>query len=218
MTRLFLLGLALAVAAHASAAPNVTNATQKGSLLVFPDVRIDTENGAAWNTLIRIQNDGALSIDVVCYWMDGNKNRVDFGLRLTANQAVWFDARSGHGTHQVNRFPAGPSNGFDNPYLITPPAVTEALDGSGPYFKGNLACFAVDTSAKHQVKWNHLSGIATVYHPAFGAYDYNAYAFFAPTGFDGAPVGTAGTLPLDGVAYDACPTYQIGQFTPVPVP
>ena len=45
----------LALAASASAAPNVTNATQKGSLLIWPDIRVDD----GWNTLIRIQNDGS---------------------------------------------------------------------------------------------------------------------------------------------------------------
>ena len=49
MRKLCLLGLALAFAGNAYAAPNVTNATQKGSLLIWPDIRID--NG--WNTLIR---------------------------------------------------------------------------------------------------------------------------------------------------------------------
>lgn len=129
---------------------------------------------------------------------------------------MWFDARTGRGTYQVNHFPTGPANGFDNPHLITPPFVDEAADGPGPYFKGSLACFAVDDGAEHQIKWNHLSGTATVYHQQSGAYEYNAYAFFAPTGADLQAIGTAGTLGLNGMEYDSCPLYQVGQFTPTP--
>jgi hypothetical protein len=221
MKKLSLLGVALALAANAYAAPNVTNVTQKGSLLLWPDIRIDD----GWNTLVRIQNDGSQDVDVKCYWMDGNKNRVDFVIPVTRNQPLWLDARTGNGTYQVNMFPQSAANGIDNPWLLGPfaapiPAATgqgglEALDNSGPYLKGLLICWAVDNGGQNQVKWNHLSGTATVYHPGFGAYEYNAYAFFVPTGLDLEPVGTAGTINLNGVEYDSCPQYMIGQFSPV---
>jgi len=207
MKKVWVLGIALAMAGTASAAPNVTNATQKGSLLIFPDIRVD----APLNTLIRIENDGSLDVDVLCYWMDGNKNRVDFIIPITKNQAVWFDARTGNGTHKVNPFPNGPANGFENPFLPAP-------DGPAPYFKGLLACWAVDGGAQNQVKWNHLSGTATVYAVGDGSYEYNAYAFFVPTGLDQEPVGVAGALNLNGVEYDSCPLYMISQFTPLNAP
>ncbi len=117
MKILCVLAVALAVAGGALAAPNVTNTTQKGSLLVFPDIRIDTDASGAWNTLVRLENDGSQDVGVKCYWMDGNKNRVDFVLPMTRNQAVWFDARTGNGTDQVNRFPTSSANGIDNPFL-----------------------------------------------------------------------------------------------------
>ena len=216
MRRIFLTGLAVLAAASASAAPNVTNASQKGSLLIFPDIRIDDEAGQPWNTLIRIQNDGGMNVDVVCYWMDGNKNRTDVAFEITKDQPFWFDARTGTGTHHVNPFPQTVANGFDNPYLLTPPATDEASDGPGLYYKGLLACWVTDPGHQNQVKWNHLSGTATVYHPTLGAYEYNAYAFFAPQGLDMQPIGVAGALKLDGMEYDWCPLYQIGQFTPIP--
>lgn len=213
MRRLAVLGLVLAMAGSAFAAPNVTNATQKGSLLIFPDIRVDPVNGQ-WNTLIRIANDGSSDVDVLCYWMDGNKNRVDLIFTITRNQPVWFDARTGFGTYKVNRFPAGPANGLDNPFLIGPGGATEATDNSGAYLKGLLACWAVDSGAQNQVKWNHLSGTATVWHDTGVAYEYNAYAFFVPIGLDLAAIGIPGTLNLNGVEYDSCPLYQIGQFSP----
>jgi hypothetical protein len=207
------LGFVLAVAASASAAPNVAQASQKGSLLVFPDIRIDNENGL-WNTLVRLQNDRNLALNVVCYWMDGNKHRVDFSFVITREQPVWFDARTGAGSNQVNRFPQGPAGGFDNPHLITPPATTEAADGAGPYLRGTLVCFVVEAAGQQQVRANHLAGTATLWHPTHGSFEYNAYAFFASAGVELGPVGTAGQLNLDGFFYDSCPLYQIGQFTP----
>ncbi|MGE3842250.1 MAG: hypothetical protein AB7I50_11740 [Vicinamibacterales bacterium] len=237
--------LALGFASSAFAAPNVTNVTQKGSLLIFPDIRVDDVRGnyaaPAWanrfDTLVRIQNDGSSDIDVKCYWMDGHKNRVDFIIPVTRNQAVWFDARTGRGSTQVNPFPTGAANGFTagnrHPFLEAggaldvvvsstvqvgtgaPNAYTAPLgDGYGPYRRGLLACWAIDGGAQNQVKWNHLSGTATVYGDLNGAYEYSAYAFFVPTGTDLASVGVAGVLNLNGLEYDACPLYQIGQFTP----
>jgi hypothetical protein len=226
-------GAALAIASSAFAAPNVTNASQKGSLLVWPDVRVDQ----GWNTLIRISNDGSSDVDVICFWMDGNKNRVDIIFTITRNQPVWFDAATGNGTYQVNPFPTSVANGFDNPFLlgptegtVPPNATVAAAEGlasyssaSGaantlifePYLRGMLACWAIDGGAQSQVKWNHLSGTATVYRPDVGAYEYNAYSFFVQTGQDLGPVGVPGTLNLNSVEYDSCPLYQIGQFSPV---
>lgn len=217
MKKLSLVCMLLVSASLVHAAPNVTSVTQKGSLLLFPDVRVDAEAAdplRLWNTLIRMQNDGTIDVNVKCYWMDGNKNRVDFGFSITRGQAFWFDARTGNGTFGVNPFPLVPANGIDNPHLITPPATTEAADGSGPYRKGLLACWAVDAGHQNQVKWNHLSGTATLYHPFLGAYEYNAFAFAVPTGIDLEPVGVPGTLNLNGVEYDSCPQYQMAQFTP----
>jgi len=231
MRKLFVTGLALTMATSAYAAPNVTNATQKGSLLIFSDIRVDDVLGnlanspqaAPFNTLVRIQNDGSSDIDLKCYWMDGHKNRVDFILPVTKNQPVWFDARTGRGSTQVNAFPAAAANGFTagnrHPFLeaggavAAPPAANANGDGFGPYRRGLLACWVIDGGAMNQVKWNHLSGTATVYNAA-SAYEYNAYAFFVPTGTDLDPIGVAGTLNLNGLEYDACPLYQIGQFTP----
>jgi hypothetical protein len=215
MRKLFLTGLALAMAASAYAAPNVANATQKGSLLIFPDIQVDDDE----NTIIRLQNDGSLAVDVKCYWMDGEKNRLDFIITLTKNQAIWFEARGGEGEpYQVNAFPEEDNNGLNWAVGVGNPL----LDGED---KGLLVCFAVDEGAMNQVKWNHLSGTATVIEEVeedddedFSSYEYNAYAFYVPPSvfapFDQAPVGDAGTLLLDGVRYDACPLYQIGQLSP----
>src|SRR5262249_17198480 len=87
---------------------------------------------------------------------------------------------------------------------------------------GELVCFAVNEAGSEQIRFNHLSGIAkivnftdtdaTQHHQAF---EYNAYAFKARAAVaEGAPVGTAGTIQLDGVNYDAFPAYLITEFPP----
>jgi hypothetical protein len=211
VSKLRLIGLMLALSSTAAfAAPNVTQVTQKGSLLIWPDIRVDGD----WNTIVRIQNDGVQPVTLVCYWLDGNKNRVDFTITLTINQAIWFDAKFGQGSLGGNPFPQGAANGFNNPYLVTPGYPDEASDPGGPYQRGMLACWAVDREIRRQVKWNHVAGTATVFRPGSGAYEYNAYAFFVPTGGDQDPIGTPGILKLDGLEYDACPLYQIADFMP----
>jgi hypothetical protein len=104
-----------------------------------------------------------------------------------------------------------------------------------------LACFAVDTEEQNQIKWNHLSGTATLVNFEEGtAYEYNAWAFYAVAGAEGLPVPPAildpmplpcdpakpqpdctptvdegdNVLGLDGVSYDRCPATLIGQFSP----
>jgi hypothetical protein len=239
MRKVCVLGLTLALALAATtayAAPNVANTSQKGSLQIWPDIRVDGN----WNTLVRIQNDGVSDVDITCYWMDGNKNRVDFNFPLTANAAVWFDARTGNGTFQINPFPNTPSNGFDNPFLITPPFTSENGTNNDnvpappqlnslPYPRGMLACWVVDAAGINQIKYNHISGTATVWHPTFGAYEYNAWSFFVNQGIDLQPVcggpqppcvPTPGVLNLNAIEYDQCPMFLLGQFTPegAPVP
>jgi hypothetical protein len=211
MRKLFAFGAALAMATSAYAAPNIAQNTQKGSLLIFPDIRVDTvvegnRTRSQFNTIVRLSNDGSLAVDVKCIWMDGNKNRTDFIVTLTKNQTIWFDAKGGDGTIPVNPMPYTAANGFDNPFLP---------GAAGPYYKGMLVCFAVDGGAMNQVKWNHLFGSATVFNGREGtAYEYTAYSFYVPSGSDQGPVGTAGTLNLNGLEYDACPLYMTGAMTP----
>jgi hypothetical protein len=200
MTRLFTLALVLAAASEVTAAPNVGQVTQKGSLLIFPDIDVRGSR----TTLVRIENDGTRSAPVSCTWIDGNKNRIGFSTTLTRDQPFWFDAKTGRGTRSVGRFPLSPSNGFDNPHLP---------GGSGPYGAGLLVCYV--TSGGRPAKWNHLSGTATVYDAQRGtAYEYSAYAIFVPVGNDLEPVAATSNLNLNGVEFDSCPFYQIGQFSP----
>jgi hypothetical protein len=206
MRKWFVLGVVLALASPLYAAPNVAQNTQKGSLLVFPDIDIRTTDATgrpvSMQTIVRLSNDGPRDVHVKCYYLDANKHRVDFQFEITANQPFWFDARTGDGTEHVTPYPNSPSNGFAAPF-------------GTPKGAGLLACWVVDIEAINQLKWNHLSGSATVIdHLAGSAYEYTAYAFYAPSGADLVPVGTGGSINLNGVEYDACPLYMTAQFTP----
>jgi len=203
-------GVALTIALSASAAlaaQNVANASQKGSLLMFP--LIDVSSG--YRTVIRIANDAGAGISVKCYYMNQTKGRNDFVFRLTPKQAATWDVRSGAGDPtSVNPFPVG----FDDGY-------------GGSTEIGELICFAVNLSGEAQVAWNHLSGTATVYHiddsENANAYEYNSWNFTARTTVNNnsRPFGVAGQLDLSGTdgpgQYDACPLYNIAHFTPTDI-
>jgi hypothetical protein len=200
MRKLFVLGVALAMASTAFAAPNIVNVSQKGSVLVFPDIRVDTfRPGVTHNTLVRINNDGPSYIHVKCFWMDGNKNRLDLSFNMTPFQPVWFDAKNGDGSSPVTPFPSLPSNGW-----------------GPPTGRGLLVCWPTDIEEMNQLKYNHLYGSAQVIGDDGTAYEYSAYAFYAQVpGLDGTTVvGTGGDINMNGFYYDQCAEYQAGSFTP----
>jgi hypothetical protein len=182
-------GTSLSVAllsTSAFAVAPIGNTTQKGSLLIFP--RIDVSDHK--ETIIRITNDYSKPVQLKCYFMDIDKNKVDFEVKLTMNQPFWFSARSGEGTLSVQPFPTFGGN-----------------------YTGELKCWAVSYDGANQISWNHLVGSATIYDYYGQAAEYNAWGFEALAA-QGAIVGHPGRLDLDGVSYDKCPRTLIGQFTP----
>ena len=186
-------GTSLSVAllsTSAFAVAPIGNTTQKGSLLIFP--RIDVSGNK--DTLIRITNDYSKPVQLKCYFMDIDKNKVDFEVKLTMNQPFWFNAKSGDGTLHVQPFPTFGGN-----------------------YTGELKCWAVSPNGANQIAWNHLVGSATIYdYGSRQAAEYNAWGFEALAS-EGAIVGHPGRLDLDGVSYDKCPRTLIGQFTPTTV-
>ena len=150
MKKFSVMALALAIAGPAVAAPNLAQTTQKGSLLIFPDIDVRDSR----QTIVRIQNDGPRDVQVKCHYLDAFKHRVDMQFGLTANQPFWFDAATGDGTEHVTPYPSTPSNGFAN---------------TDPKGAGMLACWVVDLEGTNQLKWNHLAGTATVINHITGA-------------------------------------------------
>ena len=193
-------------------AQNVANTTQKGSLLMWPDITVDLENGS--DTVVEISNDQNATVQIECEYINQRKGRVDFDFSLTAKQTLSWDVLSGKSDVSFSA-PLFPSSG------------TFPGDAS----EGELVCFAVDAGVANQIAWNHLTGTATVIDTADvdalqykQAFRYNAFAFAArctscPGGLalDGTIQGTAGDLVLNGNGdgtYDECPAYNIVNFSP----
>ncbi len=208
----------------ALAAPNIANTSQKGSLLVFPEIQAGGDAGELFddrNTIIRMTNDNTGNIQVKCFYGEftdqeafdtvdsekklvtqGKKPTVDFEFTLTRNHSVFWEVKDGDGTKQMPDFP----------------------DESDVSDAGQLICWAVRDASdgQTQVKWNHLLGTATIIDPGDDtSFAYNAWSFFARGQKNKKQVGpVAGRLDLNGTgkddgSYDKCGRYIIGQFGPV---
>jgi hypothetical protein len=183
----------------ASAAQNVTNTSQKGSLLIFP--KIDTsaidESGFYRDTIVMIGNDYFTEVWVKCYWVNAFQEIQDFMFRLTPNQPVWFRASDGAGTGVYD-------------FVTSPITVPGFFAGAGVV--GELKCWAVDAVGQNQISFNHLYGNAIIFDPVHAAaFEYNAWAFTARGVALNGTVGEPGTLVLSGATggYDACPSYLV---------
>jgi hypothetical protein len=183
-----LFGIASVVAAQPVASTgNVANTSQQGSVLVFPNIDVSSSK----DTLITISNGNSVAVNIECVWIpQGWPTLVpyqDFQITLTPNQPFAFEA--GYGVGGIIPFPTNYST------------------------VGELKCWATDGNFANQINFNFLSGSAKVIDfSAYTAYEYNAWIFKALAGTTGATVGTAGTIALDGVSYQACPQYFLGNF------
>ena len=194
-------------------AQNVANTTQKGSLLMWPEITVDLEDTGS-DTIVEISNDQNATVQVECEYVNQRKGRVDFDFSLTAKQTLSWDVLSGKSDVSFSA-PLFPSSG--------------TFPGNAS--EGALICFAVDAGVANQISWNHLTGTATVVDTDDAdalqtkqAFRYNAFAFAArctscPGGLalDGTIQGTAGDLVLNGNGdgtYDECPAYNIVNFSP----
>ena len=200
-TLVYALAVALALCgsyALVSAAQNVANVSQKGSLLVFP--RIDTSATGAIpsafrDTIVTIGNDNTQEVWVKCYWINRDQETSGFMFRLTANQPVWFRASDGAG-----------SGLYDNLAGVSPMSASPFFPGDNT--TGELKCWAVDAGDTTQIVFNHLYGSAMIFDPSYNnAFQYPAWSFTARN------AGTAGSMVLDGATcYDACPQYLLFNF------
>jgi len=193
----------------AFAAQNVANTSQKGSLLMFPLIDVRTTDSAT--TIIDISNDQNLGVHVECYYVNQRKGRVDFDFSISPKGSVSWDVLTHSGS------------------FAPPPWPTNGTFPGGDANAGELVCFATDTAGSAQVRFNHLTGVATVVtsrdadaNQPKQAFKYNAWAFTARSTSltpppDGSSVGTPGNIQLTGGGdgtYDACPGYLIANFSP----
>lgn len=206
--------VAMAVGALSTSAVAVSpygNATQKGSLLVFP--KINVNEGV--DTFIQITNDTSAGVTLKCYYQTTDradyrvKHKTDFSVDLTKNQTIWWTAAVGFG--------GTPGTGN----IITVPQFSPMSDGYATN-AGELKCWASTKNLDGELHWNHLVGTATVLEGA-EAFTYQAYAFQAveggyAAGATGTVLSNPGILSLDGVKYDFCSKQAIGNVFSVTGP
>ena len=193
--------LLVGVCTIASAAQNVGNTSQKGSVLIFPKIDTTTDDNNTRDTIIQISNDYPRGVMVKCYWVDSDQTIQDFMFLITITQPVWFRASDGLGTASYN-------NDVSTQPMTVPPFFSNSV--------GELKCWAVNFEGTSEINWNHLYGTATVldYHN-MTAYEYNSFNFTARGFADlGQETGPGGDIVLSGanLAYDACPQYLMFNF------
>lgn len=171
------------------AAITVANTSQAGSLLMFP--LVDTTAGN--DTLITIANNGLPNVDVSCQYVTEEFVRSSVQFRIPGYYHFWFRASTGEGPEGLGSWPVPP---FENG-------------------NGSLICWAVNSGGDKQISHNYLYGLARVYSFSQGTvYEYNSWNFKTNKVASGSPVGTGGTIELNGLSggYDACPTNLIVDF------
>jgi len=177
------------IAGMASAAQDVANTSQKGSLIIFPKII----TAGTVDTIVMISNDYSKGVDLQCYWVDSQQNWEDFSFRITKKQPVWFSAQSGQGSINVPPFDFGTG-------------------------LGELKCWAVSPNQDAQISFNHLYGTAKILEFNYGAaMEYNSWNFTARDVPLAGEVGVPGELVLSGLSgdYDGCPKYLLANFPAV---
>jgi len=180
-------------------AAQVTSVSKRGSFFVLPKINTWTNGGGlsvapTIDTIVTIGNDGATGTWVKCYWMDSDQYAWDFEFFITANQPVWFSAKTGEGNA------LGISEFGDNK-------------------TGELKCWAIDidppgeaTEIKKKFNFLYASAVIIESAPVVAAYEYQAWAFNLYTVGQIPSGDPAGPLQLDGLEYDKCPAYLVYNF------
>ncbi len=198
-----------------------TDLAQKGSLLIWPAVELgwSASSQIVRDTAISLLNDFPRDVYVQLYFVNGDAplnaiytgdppmlvaehepgwNSADCQFVLTANQPTYWSLASGrNATGQICQpftvLDPGPPAGRPDP-----------SDSSGRrMLRGYIVAWAVDASGE-EIRWNHLSGSATIVDYANGtASEYNAYSFQSNQAEHGQPTDDdPGLLLLNGVEYD----------------
>ncbi len=193
LRKLVIATAACALMAQASLAQDRASTSQKGSVLIYPkvEIRFDAAGNLTQDTFIQLTNDfPSSSVHVVLFFVSEFCDRLYTDIDLTHNQPAYWSAATGQGTINV-----APLTALTAPYP-DPEGSTDNV------IRGFLVAIATDLE-NCQIRWNHLTGLATVVNYADGhASEYNPYAFAARSGNNGDPVGSCGTVYLDGSDYD----------------
>lgn len=172
---------------------SVTNTSKKGSLLIWPLIKVDTTD-----TLISLSNEYYQGVRVRCaYRAPFPCSHTDWVFTLKPNQPISWLASTGKGL-----------DGKAIPKVKgTPPRLAVGTSAT-------LECWAVDSGGSQQIVWNWLTGDAIVGKGGSQPWEYSAWRFAVNSSTTGANAGTAGRLQLTGDTgnYDACPSGLLFNF------
>ncbi len=219
------LALAMGVTATLAGAANPVQAqgervsvSQKGSLLIYSNVELrwDANGDLVQDTILELTNDITAGTNVQMYFVNGDEPRdavfggnppvmiaegepgwnfTDLQTFITQDQPIYWSAATGQPLGAAPFSILDPSNG-NGPGRPT-------ADG-GRMLRGFVYVWAVNNLG-HQVRWNHLSGSATIVdYAAQTAWEYNAWAFQSNVpATNGQAIGIPGELHLDGIMYES---------------
>ena len=191
-------------------------ATEKGSLLIYPTVEIEwnAAGQVALDTVLQITNDYPRDVTVQFYFINGDApveavfagdppslvvdpepgwNFVDCQFELTRDQTMTWSAARG-------------SPGGCQPFTVLDPDGRSDPDGltSRRVVRGYAMAWAVNADGE-EIRWNHLSGNTTIIdYEQTAAWEHEVFAFAAKSPDHGLPPDARpGQLILNGREYDA---------------
>jgi len=195
---------------YAQTARTMANTSKKGSLLIFPLIKVGQKDSQ--DTIITISNDFVGNpygyVRLQCVWKTPKGCACSkFDFRLTDNQPISFSAKTGKGID-------------NNPVTSKKPIVqVQAFPNDGSNV-GELKCWAINGTTKNPISFNWLSGDAIIGEDDNESWEYSAWRFAVGYGVanlatvPNSIVNNVGTLRLTGLptTYDACPQKTIYNF------
>ncbi len=180
---------------------------KKGSLLVYTSVEVkwDAEGNVVQDTFLELTNDYPREVLLQMYLVQGDTCMwADNVFTLTANQPIYWSARTGG--------PAGAS-----PITVLGEACPDddPTNPGGTRIRGYVMIWAVEKASGAEIRWNHLSGAATIInYRDMSAWEYNAWSFqtVAEVIHGEFLLPPYGQLDLDGAEYEYAPDQLLFDF------
>lgn len=178
--------------------------SRKGSLLIFPkvEVRWDASGNLVQDTFIELSNNYPEDVNVLLYLVVGDVDNVwgSSRIQLTSNEPAYWSMLTGAPKGVIS---------FSNFIPFRSPD-DDPLNPGGFRLRGYLLAWAVNNvGAGQEIRWNHLSGKATLVNTGTKtSWEYRPYSFRAldqgGSVHQGDQTGTPLVLNLDGEEYDEC--------------
>ena len=191
-----------------------SDASQKGSLLVFPKVEIkwDAQGDLIQDTILTLNNDWTEDVDVIVFLVNAEppagypedvcEIMVNNEFVLSGDEPAYWSALTGD-----------PKGLTPFASLGSPLPDPDPRNPDGSHMHGYVIVWAVNADGQ-EIRWNHLFGGATIVnYRQRDAWEYTATSFQAIAADHGQTLLTPyGRLDLDGVEYDWAPAYLVLDF------